>query len=188
MLIMIFTLQHAFDYICLLAPGGRQVYCGSTSGALEMMASHGLKCPPGYNPADCKPLYLDGLFNPSLSKLIRFSISSPPWSGNRSARQYLRNQQPRKGDSWSASSLCDLIWYLWLMFCRTHFRPQRLSCFKSLHACQPYHTSSTCNDNPYSIPMPLSSWMAELEARSWIVLGTCWYSTSHRSFSRRYVL
>ncbi|KAG0148836.1 hypothetical protein CROQUDRAFT_379944 [Cronartium quercuum f. sp. fusiforme G11] len=45
-------IYHAFDYICLLAPGGRQVYCGKTEEATDFIASHGLHCPPGYNFAD----------------------------------------------------------------------------------------------------------------------------------------
>ncbi|KAH9824442.1 hypothetical protein DFH28DRAFT_1163115 [Melampsora americana] len=45
-------IYHSFDYICLLALGGRQIYCGETSGAVDFIASHGLECPQGYNMAD----------------------------------------------------------------------------------------------------------------------------------------
>ncbi|MBW0485875.1 hypothetical protein O181_025590 [Austropuccinia psidii MF-1] len=45
-------IYHEFDYICLLASGGRQVYCGPTSDALPFLQSHGLECPTGFNPAD----------------------------------------------------------------------------------------------------------------------------------------
>ncbi|WAQ81529.1 hypothetical protein PtA15_1A871 [Puccinia triticina] len=45
-------IYHAFDHVCLLAPGGRQIYCGPTSEAVGYLGSRGLKCPPEYNPAD----------------------------------------------------------------------------------------------------------------------------------------
>ncbi|EGG11574.1 uncharacterized protein MELLADRAFT_74086 [Melampsora larici-populina 98AG31] len=45
-------IYHSFDYICLLALGGRQIYCGKTLGAVDFIASHGLECPQGYNMAD----------------------------------------------------------------------------------------------------------------------------------------
>lgn len=45
-------IYHSFDYICLLALGGRQIYCGKTTGALDFITNHGLECPQGYNMAD----------------------------------------------------------------------------------------------------------------------------------------
>ena len=53
-IISIKYIQYSFDYICLLAPGGRQVYCGETGKALDFIASYGYHCPAGYNPADCQ--------------------------------------------------------------------------------------------------------------------------------------
>ncbi|POW23353.1 hypothetical protein PSHT_00303 [Puccinia striiformis] len=45
-------IYHAFDYVCLLAPGGRQIYCGPTSEAVNYLGSRGLQCPAEFNPAD----------------------------------------------------------------------------------------------------------------------------------------
>ncbi|EFP77205.2 uncharacterized protein PGTG_03161 [Puccinia graminis f. sp. tritici CRL 75-36-700-3] len=45
-------IYHAFDHVCLLALGGRQIYCGPTSDAVSYLGSRGLKCPAEYNPAD----------------------------------------------------------------------------------------------------------------------------------------
>ncbi|KAI9600000.1 hypothetical protein KEM48_000118 [Puccinia striiformis f. sp. tritici PST-130] len=45
-------IYHAFDYVCLLAPGGRQIYCGPTSEAVNYLESRGLQCPAEFNPAD----------------------------------------------------------------------------------------------------------------------------------------
>lgn len=45
-------IYHSFDYVCLLASGGRQIYCGPTSQVMDQLESYGLICPAGFNPAD----------------------------------------------------------------------------------------------------------------------------------------
>ncbi|PLW11728.1 hypothetical protein PCANC_17312 [Puccinia coronata f. sp. avenae] len=45
-------IYHTFDHVCLLALGGRQMYCGPTSEAVDYFASRGLHCPSEFNPAD----------------------------------------------------------------------------------------------------------------------------------------
>jgi len=45
-------IYHEFDYVCLLALGGRQIYCGPTSEAVTYLGARGLHCPAEFNPAD----------------------------------------------------------------------------------------------------------------------------------------
>ncbi|KAG0147174.1 hypothetical protein CROQUDRAFT_43249 [Cronartium quercuum f. sp. fusiforme G11] len=87
----------AFDYICLLAPGGRQVYCGKMEEATNFIASHGLHCPPGYNMAD----YLlevasdppESLMKPTCES--EKSLESYPASIQSTPISYLSKTQPR---------------------------------------------------------------------------------------------
>ncbi|POW17369.1 hypothetical protein PSTT_00735, partial [Puccinia striiformis] len=43
-------IYHAFDYVCLLAPGGRQIYCGPTSEAVNYLDHVDCNVPPNSIP------------------------------------------------------------------------------------------------------------------------------------------
>ncbi|KNZ49396.1 hypothetical protein VP01_503g1, partial [Puccinia sorghi] len=83
-------IYHAFDYVCLLAPGGRQIYCGPTSQAVTYLSARGLHCPAEFNPAD---FLLEVASEPPVGFLDEFS-TAPKSSGSQPCKSEALKEDP----------------------------------------------------------------------------------------------
>ncbi|CAH7671336.1 hypothetical protein BY996DRAFT_8560189 [Phakopsora pachyrhizi] len=107
-------IYYAFDHICLLAPGGRQVYCGPTARVNSFLASHGLACPSGFNPAD----YLldiafdppESLFSPVDNEKFEPSPSMTVYSASLDKTPSLMNVEPRTTFMNQFHQICKREW------------------------------------------------------------------------------